>query len=586
MHIRSLIALLIVMASVSFTGAQVDSKISEDLRDVHGTAEVLIVMPQYTPGDDLHGMTKQARGAHVFDALRTHAEGSQRPIRVLLDEMGAVYRPFFIVNMIQAWLTSDQMREIAGLAEVERIAPNDPFYMDEPQVSQQVGLRSGTIEWGIQKIGADTVWSALHVYGTGVVVGGADTGIDPGHPAIATRYRGGTGPDANHNYNWHDAIHEISPLHNDSIIAPSNNPCGLNTTSPCDDDGHGTHTVGTMLGADSLHLIGVAPEARWIGCRNMERGYGSPASYIECFEWFLAPTDTNGMNPDPAMAPHVINNSWSCPPLEGCNPENFDLMRQAIINLKAAGIVVVVSAGNSGRECETVWTPPAMFAESFAVGATNNRDTIANFSSRGPVVVDSSFRIKPDVVAPGVGIQSAWLNNGYRYLNGTSMAGPHVAGTVALMISANPELAGKVELIEDILRSTAIPLDTEQACNGVGDNQIPNNTYGYGRIDAFAAVTQAMNITSVDRPEHKTLHFQVSPNPAANSFVVRWDDRSTNYAMVITSMLGRQVSRYSSISNGQPVDISHLANGIYAVTLIDRLSGEVVGAEKLVVGAY
>src|SRR5690606_13518356 len=157
------------------------------------------------------------------------------------------------------------------------------------------------------------------------------------HPALRSKYRGAEGDAVSHDYNWHDAIHEINPLNGDSIIMPGNNPCGLDYPIPCDDSGHGTHTMGMLVGSDSAYQIGVAPDARWIGCRNMERGWGKPSTYLECMEWFLAPTDVNGENPDPTKAPHVINNSWSCPEVEGCNPDNFELLHQAVVNLRAAG---------------------------------------------------------------------------------------------------------------------------------------------------------------------------------------------------------------------------------------------------------
>src|SRR5690606_6949367 len=192
---------------------------------------------------------------------------------------------------------------------------------------------------------------------------------------------------------------EINPFNADSI-----NPCGLDSKVPCDDNGHGTHTMGTMIGLDGPNQIGVAPEATWCACRNMERGWGTPFTYLECFEWFLAPTDLNNQNPDPTKAPHVINNSWSCPQAEGCDSSNWMLLDMAVMNLRLAGTVVVVSAGNSGSGCGSVSTPAAMFEGSFSVGATRENDTIAGFSSRGPVFVDGSLRLKPNVAAPGVSV--------------------------------------------------------------------------------------------------------------------------------------------------------------------------------------
>ena len=125
------------------------------------------------------------------------------------------------------------------------------------------------------------VW-AMGYKGQGVVIAGEDTGYQWEHPALKNTYRGWDGTTADHNYNWHDAIHEISPLHNDPMPDPSLNSCGLDVQYPCDDGSHGTHTMGTMIGEEGPNQIGVAPGAKWMACRNMERGYGSPTTYIEC----------------------------------------------------------------------------------------------------------------------------------------------------------------------------------------------------------------------------------------------------------------------------------------------------------------
>jgi subtilisin family serine protease len=245
--------------------------------------------------------------------------------------------------------------------------------------------------------------------------------------------------------------------------------------------------MGTMVGDDGLsHQIGVAPGARWIGCRNMNAGVGTPATYAECFQWFVAPTDLGGNNPDPNMAPHVVNNSWTCPAGEGCTDP--DVLRTVIENTRAAGIVVVVSASNDGPKCSSVAAPPAIYEAGFAVGAVGADDVIASFSSRGPVTVDGSNRLKPDVVAPGIGVLSSIPGNNYGTLSGTSMAGPHVAGLAALLISSRPSLAGQVNLIEAIMRGGALPLTiTEETCGGIPGTALPNNTYGYGRIDSLAS---------------------------------------------------------------------------------------------------
>jgi subtilisin family serine protease len=223
----------------------------------------------------------------------------------------------------------------------------------------------------------------------------------------------------------------------------------------------------------------------------MEEGVGRPSSYVECFDFFLAPWDSHGLNPDPARAPHVISNSWSCPlgapPAgEGCAPKS---LRKAVNAARAAGIFVVASAGNEGPGCSTVAEPPGIHAGVLSVGATDASDALASFSSRGPVTVDGSNRLKPDLSAPGVSVRSSVRGSAYGVLSGTSMAAPHVAGAVALLWSARPDLRGQVGITEQALLASANPAVTATGtCGGTTSADVPNDLFGYGRLDVPAAL--------------------------------------------------------------------------------------------------
>src|SRR5207249_3087924 len=167
-------------------------------------------------------------------------------------------------------------------------------------------------------------------------------------------------------------------------------------------------------------------------------------------------------------------------PLEGCDAGALD---PAVRALRAAGIFVVASAGNDGPRCGSVDDPIAIYDAAFSVGAIDRDGNLADFSSRGPVTVDGSQRIKPDIVAPGVDVRSAWPGGTYRPEKGTSMAGPHVAGVVALLWSAQPKLIGDIDRTEQILIRTARPYTG--APSGCDGSELPSNGAGYGVVDAY-----------------------------------------------------------------------------------------------------
>jgi len=450
-----------------------------------GESEFLIFLDVQADLAPVAGLrTKDERGRRVFELLTDAASRTQGPLIAWLEERGIPHRPFWIVNMIWARADLAAVAEIAARTDVRRLDANPRIRVDAPTpVDEQGSAVPRSIEWGVSKVHADDVW-ALGYDGRGIVVGCQDTGYDWDHPALIDQYRGWDGLAADHNYHWHDSIHSGGGI------------CGSDSSVPCDDHGHGTHTAGTVVGDDGgANQIGMAPGARWIGCRNMDQGTGAPATYTECFQFFIAPTDLANENPDPSKAPHVINNSWLCPESEGCS---HDTLLTIVENTRAAGIVVVGSAGNDGSGCNSINAPPAIYDATFTVGATDSSDNIAGFSSRGPVTVDGSDRLKPDVSAPGVSVRSSIPGGGYGNASGTSMAGPHVAGLVALLLDARPDLIGRVEEVESIIRLSAVPRTTSQQCGGIPGSEVPNPVYGYGRIDALATITGDADGDGVD----------------------------------------------------------------------------------------
>lgn len=426
------------------------------------------------------------RAAAVYSVLNKTARASQKAILMDLVRLEIPFRTYTLVNAIQVeggqWLV-ERMAQRWDVAEIiSNRAFEVPLETEENPVSTVTAIQG--IEWNITQIHADDVWS-LGAEGSGIVYANADTGIDWDHPALKLQYRGWLGSSADHNYAWWDAIHE--DLSGDDV-----NICGYNSAVPCDDYGHGTHTLGTGVGDDHAgNQIGTAPGATWIACRNMEDGRGTPATYLECLDFFLAPWDLNGQNPRPDLHADVISNSYTCPTSEGCIYKH--VLQEAVNNLRAAGILVVAAAGNSGPGCETIADPPAIENNAITIGATTNTDVIAPYSNRGPVNSDGSNLLKPDLVAPGTSVRSSVPGGMYGFMSGTSMATPHVAGAVALLWSEFPWLKGDVEDTEMILKASALHLTSDQGCGGDLPDAVPNHVYGYGRLDALAAYEMAMN---------------------------------------------------------------------------------------------
>lgn len=403
----------------------------------------------------------------AYEQLTEHATKTQAPLRSIFDRLGVKYTPYYLQNSMEVHGGTLMRLFLLTRPEVERVIPSPRLRAvpDDEPVSGSFSEVPGDVQWNISMIGADRVWDEFNVQGEGIVVGQSDSGAEGTHPAIAKQYRGlNSGGD----YNWFDPWD--------------------GTTSPNDEGGHGTHTLGTILGAGG---IGVAPKAQWMGCVNLDRNLGNPALYLDCMQFMLAPFPLGGnpfLDGDPAKAAHVMNNSWGCPSIEGCDP---NALLYATDNLRYAGIFVVVSTGNDGPNCETVASPLSLYESVFSVGAVDQFGNMADFSSRGPVIADGSGRIKPDIVAPGVEILSAFPNSTYASTSGTSMAGPHVVGVVALIWSAQPALIGDIETTELLIIETAQPYtgDTSLGCF-TGD--VPNNAYGYGLVDVYEAVKRAL----------------------------------------------------------------------------------------------
>lgn len=425
-----------------------------------------------------------------------------------------VKRSFYIDNIIVADLDKEAISTLATTPGILKIIPDYQIVL-----SPMTAVASGTPEWNISKIQADRVWNELGITGQGVTVANIDTGVQWDHPALKQKYRGfdtSTGL-VNHDYNWYD-------------------PSGTYKSVPLDDGGHGTHTMGIVVGSEGDNNIGVAPGAKWIAAKGCVVNGCSASDLIAAGQWMLAPTKIDGTESDPSKAPDVINNSWSG---GTCNTW-YQGVIQAWIN---AGIVPVFSAGNNGPNANTINTPGDN-PEAFSVGAVDSSDNIASFSSRGPACSSFNDIIKPDVSAPGVAIRSSIPYDSYLNLQGTSMASPHVAGVIALLLQKNPILT--VYQIEQILRLSATDLG----------NSGMDNIFGSGLINAYKAMQIDVGIIPSPTPTTPMASIRViSPNGGeqlqnGQAFRITWDSTSiNNVTLELESLNGTTTGMVFGIPN-------------------------------------
>lgn len=431
---------------------------------VGGDAETVPIIVEVEATTDLRGALAEPeptrRRQMVVASLQAIADNSQAGALAVLAEREALggasnVRSYWIFNGLAADADLDTVLALAARPEV-RIVRRDREYRitDQPQASPDLVPRGQSTQWNIAQIRADLVWNALQIDGTGVVVANIDSGVDFLHPALLTQYRG-YDPHGLHMHacNWFDAT-------------------GGGANYPVDSNGHGTHTMGTMVGKGG---IGVAPGAAWIAVRAFNSQGAASESWLHAaLQWIVEPGP--GCTP-----PDVVNNSW------GNSWGGAPAFRSDVQALRAAGIFAPFSAGNDGPYASSI-DAPASYPGAFSVGAVTIQDVIANFSSRGPSTWYGSELVKPEVSAPGVNVRSSLPGGSYGETSGTSMAAPHVAGLAALMLQADPSLS--VDQIETLIKDTAAPLGSP----------IPNNDYGWGRIDAYAAlaaVAEAGTITGV-----------------------------------------------------------------------------------------
>ena len=396
---------------------------------------VIVTLNKQTDLSSVNGASRAARQKDVIEALQATSNLSQGQLKQLLNArkgQGKVkdYVSFWIFNGFSVTATGDVIAELAGQPDVYSISPDDLGI---------VPTTYGPAEPNISLVNAPALWSQGYT-GSGIVVASMDSGVDVSHPDLSSRWRGGSN-------SWYDPYSQHS--------------------TPVDLSGHGTWTTGIMVGGDAGGTtIGVAPDAKWIAVKIFNDSGSSTATAIhQGFQWLLNPDG----NPATDDAPNVVNNSWTY-----ANPGCYLDFEPDLQSLRAADILPVFAAGNGGPYANSSYSP-ANNPSAFAVGAVDNNGQIYGYSSRGPSTCSGYTGPYPKLVAPGVNIRTTGLYGTYYTDSGTSFASPHVAGALALLLSAYPYLHASDQ--EQALINTASDLGASG----------PDDVFGYGLLNILSA---------------------------------------------------------------------------------------------------
>jgi len=469
---------------------KVEPELEDQMRSL-GVAGYLIDFRERPDLSPALAMEWDERGRFVVDALTATAERTQTRVRDYLDGQRVSYEAFWIDNVIVVSSSSREVLDgLLAFEEIEILRAERLMGLIEPEKRDPASTEGRAIEANLLHVLADQVWS-LGINGAGMVVANLDTGVRYTHEVLEPHYRGRLSAGVyDHDYNWLSGT--------DGSI------------TPVDDHGHGSHTMGTMIGDDGGdNQVGMAPGATWIACDACQSTGCPSAGLLTCAQWIAAPYPIGVPgSPDPTKRPHVVNNSWG-----DCDTSYDNWYQGSVDSWHAAGIYPVFSNGNASNcgypsppGCYTVGNP-GRYGNVTGVGSTGQSNgayaTHSNWGSTDNLdtVNPNGFpSVKPQVVAPGVDIRSSLSGSDSHYGSwaGTSMSAPHVSGLIALMWQAAPCLMGDYAQTEDIIQNTAVTIPYASACGGEGPGNVPNMATGWGEIDALAAVNQAAAFCNTD----------------------------------------------------------------------------------------
>lgn len=496
--------------------------------------------------------TKAERRAFVVNTLKHRAMDSQAELieglnRLEINGLVEEIRPLWIVNSVSCYATQEAIDQISQRKDILTYYVCEAFQcLDDESVTAVENGDNREIAENILKVNADQVWE-LGYTGEGVLIAVIDTGINWNHADLQGRLWDGGTEYPNHGYDFYS-----------------------HDNDPSDGRGHGTHVAGTIVGTGASGTqTGVAPGATIMALKVFNDDELSETTmWVEAMQFAVE----HGAD--------LMNMSLG-QPLPNASVKL--MMRQACDNTLAAGVVAAVCAGNVRQMQSMIPIPYNIYSPAdcppphlhddqlvnaggtscvICVGAVDFNDAIAGFSSVGPSTWTDVAQyndypyssgsstniglIRPDVCAPGVNIKSLDYNttNGYCLKNGTSMATPCVAGTIALMLSKDHELTP--EQIDEILEKTAIPLSAHKS-----------NDFGSGRIDALAAVNM---IGHLDIAENNADEISVYPNPADDIVNVVGDSKKIELIEINGQLMEIEVKN-------KQIDISNLPSGVYLMRI-------------------
>lgn len=572
--IAAIIVITVLLELAGNAHAGINAALSETIQGATGSDYIRIIIDfdneQMILKNTALARMKDIDGQHRYSMLNLHlreqAGFNDNSLAALVDTLqqeGLLvdFRNYWIAGMASAEAVPAAIDRLERHPYVEEIILDYPVSTMEPVFVQDDGSLSTGVEPGLTVIGADEAWAEGYD-GTGRIVCNIDTGVDGGHPALSSKFRGNNG-------------HPMSECWFDPYTG---------TPSPNDASGHGTHTMGIMVGSDAADTVGVAPGAQWIAAGSVDRGANierTLSDIVSSFEWAADP-DGNPMTADDR--PDVINNSWGIPRF--IRPECDEMFWEVIDNCEELGIVCIFAAGNEGPDPQTLRSPAdraSSVTNTFAIGAVNGGDPnllVAEFSSRGPSGCNGLV-VKPQVVAPGVRVRSTFPQNRYASMSGTSMAAPHVAGAVAILRQARPDAT--VNQIKYALMESADDLGPEG----------PDFDYGYGIINIPAAIDYILNLTEITDDDIEDLTIMPAapviygnyPNPFNTSTAIKFrmfdeaDVRLSVYNIIgqeVATLLNGRLSAGEHVVNwdGTADGNNEVSSGVYFYRLQTGLPGQ------------